>query len=122
MLLVKLWENFTLSSINFNAGRYWTLITSAFSHNMLMHFAFNMISFNALAGILAIIPGIGAFHILALSLGSAAAGSAAWLYQSMNKPRAIGIETALGASGIVMGVGAAAACLMPFAPMQVCLI
>ena len=36
-------DNFTLTPINFREGRYWTLITSLFSHQLPLHTASNMI-------------------------------------------------------------------------------
>jgi membrane associated rhomboid family serine protease len=129
-MLMKLYQNFTLSKENFNAGRTWTLVTSAFSHNLLPHFAFNMFAFHALASIMSYIPGIGGLHIVAVGLGSAIVGSAAWLYDSQLKSQIKGgflraaapTQVALGASGLVMGIGAAAACLRPFSPMQLMFI
>lgn len=118
-------ENFTLSAMNWNAGRYYTLLTSAFSHQNFIHFLFNMVAFQAFGSILALVPGVGAMHITSLCIGSAIAGSFAWLYQRNSNPRilngvtgAAGVEySALGASGMVMGAGLAATCLMPRAPM-----
>jgi membrane associated rhomboid family serine protease len=128
-LLQWLNENFTLSMTNYRAGRYWTLLTSAFSHNNFVHFLFNMVAFNAFGTILSLTPGVGAFHVAALCVGSAITGNFAFLYQrgltspsNTRFPNAIGgargIEfSALGASGMVMGAGLAATCLMPTAPM-----
>jgi len=36
------YEHFLISSQHLQMGRFWTLITSAFSHNMLLHLVFNM--------------------------------------------------------------------------------
>lgn len=131
-LLQWLHENFTLSIMNYRAGRYWTLITSAFAHQNFFHFLFNMIAFNAFGTMLAWMPGIGAAHIISLCLGSAITGSFAFLYthglqdpppKNSKFPGAIiGTGTvqlsALGASGMVMGAGMAATCLLPTAPMS----
>ncbi|TKA78389.1 hypothetical protein B0A55_04719 [Friedmanniomyces simplex] len=130
-LLRTLHENFTLSWQNLREGRQWTLLTSAFSHIAWWHFAFNMLTFSTFGTMLSWIPGIGAAHMLALSLGSGIAGSAAWLYQKQVSTKIWGSfgqgdggvrKVALGASGMVMGAGAAAACLMPFAPISVMFI
>ncbi|KAK3715548.1 hypothetical protein LTR37_007036 [Vermiconidia calcicola] len=127
-------ENFKLSLNNWKDGRAWTIITSAFSHQMLAHFAFNMMSFHAFGTILGFVPGIGPLHVLSLCFGSAVMSSGAWLYQQQlrtpnqrqtilgGKITTATTRSALGASGMVMGAGAAAACLMPFAPIQVFLI
>ncbi len=121
-LLHRLLESFTSSMHNFKEGRYYTLITSAFSHQMLAHFAFNMFTLNAFGSILAF-TGVGGFHMVSLTIGSAAAAPGACLYQQANKP-GIGnsYASALGPSGVVMAMGAAATCLMPFAPMQIMFI
>jgi Rhomboid family len=37
-------DNFTLTPINFREGRYWTVVTSLFSHQLPMHVAFNMVT------------------------------------------------------------------------------
>lgn len=80
--------------------------------------------------------GVGGFHTTAMFLACGVAGSAAWAYhhafmrhdarQDHRFPgkviRAKDLDTALGASGIVMGAASAAACLAPFAPMQIMLI
>lgn len=125
-LMQVLHEHFALSTHNWRNGHYWTVITSAFSHQNLMHFAFNMLTLRAFTSVLAWVPGFGATHFLTLGLGSAAAGSLAWLSEQgqTSGDRRWGstatsvYKAALGASGLVMGVGAGAACLMPFAPMN----
>ena len=129
-LLQWLNENFTLSMTNYRAGRYWTLLTSAFSHTDFVHFLFNMFAFRAFGTILSFMPGVGAFHVVSLCLGSAITGSFAFLYQrdlssppNTKFPGAIvgarGVElSALGASGMVMGAGMSATCLMPKAPVS----
>ena len=106
-----------LSAANWRAGRYYTMLTSAFSHQAPVHFLFNMIAFNAFGGIL-MFSGLGAMHVTSLCVGSAVAGSFAWLYQrgsanrseAPNLPNAVvvgsrGMGAALGASGMVMGAG-----------------
>ena len=83
-----------------------------------------MMAFNAFGTILGV-AGIGAMNLSSLCLGSAIAGSAGFLYQHYNKDRARAqgrwsqnadgmqqIASGLGASGMVMGAGAAATCLM----------
>jgi membrane associated rhomboid family serine protease len=116
-LLGWLSENFTLSATNWRAGRYYTMLTSAFSHQDPVHFLFNMIAFNAFGGIL-MFSGLGGMHVASLCIGSAIAGSFAWLYQRgianrsqvSNLPTAAVVSggmgaAALGASGMVMGAG-----------------
>ena len=106
------------------------MITSAFVHHDLTHFLFNMMAFHAFGTILSFIPGIGGGFITSLALGSAIAGSTAWLYQQnadrfvkTSRPTPLGhmgrSMSAIGASGMVMGLSGAATCLMPFAPMHI---
>lgn len=124
-LLQQLYNNATLSWENIRAGRHWTLITNAFSHINLVHFAFNMFSFYNFGMIMSMVPGVTAVHILALSIGSAIAGSLSWLwYPNQSAKPSYGfisqpVQQALGASGMVMGVAATAACLRPLTPMVV---
>lgn len=104
-------KNFVLSQRNINEGRYWTLITSAFSHNSITHIAFNMLALWSFA------PGIVAFYGLPtfgiVYFGSAVAGSMAqlwWWDRSPSKtPR-----SAAGASGAIFGLTGFMACGMPF--------
>ncbi|KAF2166207.1 hypothetical protein M409DRAFT_66698 [Zasmidium cellare ATCC 36951] len=138
----QLYENATLMEANLQAGRNHTLITSAFSHREPGHFLFNMVSFHAFGTVLATVSGVRAAHVIALAVGSAAAGSVAWLYHLRTSKRpqstiqkskgvfssfgggqiARHIYVGLGASGMVMGLGAAATCLRPSAPMNLMFI
>ncbi|KAK5686083.1 hypothetical protein LTS10_002197 [Elasticomyces elasticus] len=135
-LLRTLQDNFLLSWKNIQDGRPWVVLTSAFSHMSVTHFAFNMFSFLSFGGMLAGVPGLTGVRMLTLCLGSALAGSAAWLYERQAPATAntvwdkavasfregnsaLGQASALGASGLVMGVGAAATCFMPQARMFV---
>lgn len=105
-------DNFTLKLSDVNNGRYWTLLASAFSHIGFYHLLGNMFSLHAFSSYtsLAIPPA----SLATLLVGSALCGSIGWLYHenSQGKTR-YGEARALGASGMVMGVGSAAACLMP---------
>ena len=113
-LWIWLTRNFTLTASDISQQRWHTLLTSAISHNNFPHFLFNMISFHAFGSILSAV-GIGGVRLFTLCTGSALAGSLAFIYnQSGRNTQSRG----LGASGMVMGAAAAAACLMPFAPMQ----
>jgi membrane associated rhomboid family serine protease len=134
-LQANLLQNATLSWANVRAKHYWTFVTSAFSHKDFLHIFFNMISFNAFASVLCVANGVGVGvpHICALTLSSAVAAGATWLYQkkpeTRNRRRGIwgrwgehGLAAsvnALGASGVVMAFSAVATCL---APMQKFLI
>ena len=104
-------RNFALSYSNLSAGRYWTIITCAFSHAQLGHFLGNMIGFRTFWTIAAAAPQVTVASLVILASGSAIAGNAAWLWYERSRPRN---SAALGASGMVMGMGAAAACISPF--------
>jgi membrane associated rhomboid family serine protease len=127
-LQANLVQNATLSWANVRAKRYWTFVTSAFSHKDFNHILFNMISFNTFASVLCYAGGVGVGvpHICALTLGSAVAAGATWLYQKKPEGRdkrwgpwgehgLAASRQALGASGVVMAFSAVATCL---APMQ----
>jgi len=105
-------DNFTLKLSDVNNGKYWTLITSAFSHISFYHLLGNMFSLHAFSSYasLALPPS----QMASLLAGSALFGSIGWLYHEKSQGRAEYTQArALGASGMVMGVGSAAACLMP---------
>jgi membrane associated rhomboid family serine protease len=124
-LVKSLRENATLSWSNIKANRYWTLVTCAFSHQDFSHILFNMLALNTFGSVLCIAGGVGvgAPHVAALFIGSAVAGSAAFLYQK--KPQIdrhwgpfaqhglASSATCLGASGAVMGFATVATCLAP---------
>lgn len=137
--------NQTLASLAaWESGRWWTILTSACTHHDLMHFAFNMLTLKTFCSIVGFVPGIGGGHILLLALGSALAGSGGWVWQqklrldtirSSSSSRGWGQSqtynsaasriysaSALGASGVVMGVGAVATCLIPTMPIQLMFI
>ncbi|KAK5715665.1 hypothetical protein LTR17_016734 [Elasticomyces elasticus] len=135
-LLRTLQDNFLLSWNNVRNGRPWVTLTSAFSHMGFQHFTFNMFSLYTFGYVLTHMPGLKASRILTLCLGSGLAGSAAWLYERQAPARTnsvwdravarfregnsalLGQATALGASGMVMGVGAAATLFAPLYPVR----
>ncbi|SMR63643.1 unnamed protein product [Zymoseptoria tritici ST99CH_3D1] len=133
-LLRTMNAHFKLSETNLKEGRYHTLITSAFSHTDFRHILFNMFGLYTFGSIISRVPGVGGLHIMGIVLGSAFAGSAATVYQKsktqprisrdrwLNSSRTAVIRhtwEALGASGSVMGLAAAATCLSPFNKMVV---
>jgi membrane associated rhomboid family serine protease len=97
-------------------GRYWTMLTSTWSHLGLGHIAGNMISFYFLGDFVVRTPGIGPGRFLILIVGSGLMGSLMTIIQRKEAARATGgydMKRGLGFSGSVMGVSAAAACLYP---------
>jgi membrane associated rhomboid family serine protease len=111
---IELKQNFLLSVENLREGRWWTLVTSAFSHISLGHLFVNMLAFHQLGQVLVYTPGLKAGrHFGILILGSILAGSAAFLsHESTIHPGAQ--RVGLGFSSAVAGVVTAAACLMPY--------
>ncbi|KAF2443963.1 rhomboid-domain-containing protein [Karstenula rhodostoma CBS 690.94] len=108
----KFIQNMSLSPIGvIREHRYWTTITSVFSHLGLMHVAGNMLSFYFMGQMLAVTPGFTPGKIAVLVLGSGLAGSVGWLFTAMKNQNYQG--RALGFSGSVMGVGTVAAFLYP---------
>lgn len=122
----KLWpiqflnNNFLISWDHIRAGRYWTLITSAFSHQDLGHLAGNMFSLYAFGSVL-MSAGLSPLVFTSILLGSAVAGNIGFLYHDrQTRLQNDGFRRrmhGLGASGAVLGVGTAAAMLFPTAPM-----
>ncbi|OCL02083.1 rhomboid-domain-containing protein [Glonium stellatum] len=109
----KILNNFLISLDSVEAGKWWTIVTSTFFHMDLWHFLGNMFSMYAFGTILARHPGIRAIHVATLALGSGVFGSFGFLLHQYRR-RQPNVKTfGLGASGAVMGMGAAAACLFP---------
>lgn len=114
----KFYQNFTLSPIGVvKEHRYWTALTSVFSHLSLMHIAGNMLSFYFMGQMLATTPGFTPGKIAVLVLGSGLAGSVGWLYTTMKNGNYQ--KRAMGFSGSVMGVGTVAAFLYPRAQFAI---
>lgn len=127
----QLQQNTLVSAAAVDQGRWWTLLTSAFSHQEIVHFAFNMITMRTMCQILSIVPNLHGGHVLAVALGSALAGSAGYVLQHKaaaknSKNRVEAMEhyqaRALGASGVVMGLSALATCFVPQMPLQLMFI
>jgi membrane associated rhomboid family serine protease len=112
-LFSKLVENLPLSLNSIREGKYWTLVTSGFTHFGTMHFLGNMITLYAFSGVLTQIPGLPVQRLAILSFGSLISGSIGFLIYRKQRERPREIVRGIGASGMVMGLGAAAACLKP---------
>lgn len=100
-----LFDHFTLSEHNLRHGRWWTLVTNAFSHQNLPHLVSNMLGFFS-AATASFDLGLGIVHMTALAVGSALAGSAAtlaherWVFGYQWNV----LRYSLGASGMVYGL------------------
>ena len=105
--------HFVQSPENIKEGRYYTIVTSAFMHNNLMHLLFNMIGLWSFGR--PIVSIFGAPSFLVLYFGSVVAGG---LFQNYTweKQRQWNVG-AMGASGGVLGVFAATTFMNPRATM-----
>lgn len=94
-------DNFTVSWLGLMEGRYWTLITSVFSHNAFFHFFINMYVLQGFGYALKNVLGRGnflSFYLLAGVTGSFMhALLSAFFIHSPELP-------ALGASGAIAGI------------------
>ncbi len=102
--------NFVVSADRLEAGLFWTLLTSVFSHQEFWHLGVNMVVLWSFGSILERLWGwraFSAFYLAAGIAGSAAhAAACVWI---LHEPRI----AALGASGAVAGVLMAYAVLFP---------
>ncbi|CDO74035.1 hypothetical protein BN946_scf185043.g85 [Trametes cinnabarina] len=104
-------NNFISSSDNLKAGRWWTLVTSCFSHEDSMHILFNGFTFYFMApAVLSILGNVG---FLGLYLGSGIVSSLAgiaWRNYDKAHSQPAGSH---GASGSIYAVISFFACLAP---------
>lgn len=95
-------EHFLVSLAHVQAGHYWVLVTSVFSHNMLLHIAINMFVLWSFGGVLENLLGGKRFLGFYLTAGIVASVShvvtSTWL---LGRPPD---SAALGASGAVAGL------------------
>lgn len=94
-------ENFTVSWDLLVQGRYWTLVTAAFSHNWLIHFLINMLVLRSFGSLIEVSIGsvrFFRFYMLAAVVSSLAHSAVSAFFLSAPQ---LG---ALGASGPVAGV------------------
>ena len=124
-------KNFLISAESWERGRWWTVVTSAFSHASLGHFAFNMFTAHTMCKMLSFVPGLGPLQVASIILGSAVSGSIGFIVtqkarMQQNKGGMQEIQAyhqpALGASGAVMGLAAVATGFFPFASMNIMFI
>jgi rhomboid-like protein len=94
-------DNFLVSWDSVAEGRYWTLLTTVFSHNMLLHLLINMFVLRSFGSL--IVSVLGPFRFLFFYLGAGLAGSVSHVLVSrflLGEPSI----AALGASGAVAGL------------------
>ena len=117
-------ENYTLSLKNLSEGRYWTLLSSAFSHNSPGHLTFNMITF-FFASTLGFAIGLGPARMAVLTLGSSlSSGICSMLDESTRlSSGATGQgRSHLGASGMIEGLLVAMSLTRPHVPVYIMFI
>lgn len=94
-------QHFLVSWQSLSEGRLWTLLTSAFSHNMLWHFLINMLVLNSFGPIVEVTLGPRFFLHFYIVAGLVSSLSHAlvsnWIMNAPELP-------ALGASGAISGV------------------
>ena len=112
-------RNFLLRGSDAERGRWWTLITSVFSHKDPMHFVVNMTSLYR-AGMGLYKSGIPPVDLAYLMMGAGLAGSIGYVsWERVQPSRRHGTggsyyhRAALGASGMVMGMLAAFTMIHP---------
>lgn len=111
-------DNFTLSQRNLREGRYWTLITGAFSHQEWDHLFFNMFTF-ALLSRLGFSSGLGTTRMLTLAIGATLTSSACAMLNERTRGGPELAQKHLGASGMVTGLLMAMALMRPGVPVQI---
>ncbi|KAL0260687.1 hypothetical protein SLS55_004377 [Diplodia seriata] len=116
-------NNFVFKSEDVANGRWWTAITHAFSHFNIPHFIFNMIALKSFGdAVIAYLPGIRPGSLATLYIGASLAGSLGWAAQRQQTDSGKKSAGALGASGAVSGLAAAAALIAPRAQWQLMFI
>lgn len=117
-----MYNNYTLSRKNIEEGRWHTVITSAFSHQGLVHLGFNMFMIREASKIASYV-GLGPGRLAVLALGSALGGSFGALCDSYTSTEAGQPDIpGLGASGMVQGMLMATMLAVPWLPMQIMFI
>ncbi|KAI8596349.1 hypothetical protein EDD21DRAFT_312262 [Dissophora ornata] len=117
-----MFRNFTDSVQNLREGRVWTLVTSAFSHKEWYHIILNTMVLMSFGD--PVWRMLGTRRFLAVYLGSAVASSLSsigyysyvgpYLRKAQNKPESNTIHYSMGASGSIMGITTAFACVYPW--------
>ncbi|MCJ1248164.1 hypothetical protein MMC30_005381 [Trapelia coarctata] len=123
----RIHEHLVLSARNVREGRWWTLLTHTFTHFTLTHMAFNMLGLWTFGRPMVMLFGVRNF--LALWVGAGITGGAASLMvESANNAadgkgilggKREGETSYIGASGSVLGIGAAFAATFPLGSMYI---
>src|ERR1700722_17040221 len=103
-------DNFLVSWDSLMAGRYWTLLTSVFSHNMFLHIFINMLVLNSFGTLLEQVLGRWRFVVFYLVAGVVSSLSHCLLSNFyLHQPE----QAALGGSGAIAGLVLVFALIFP---------
>lgn len=95
-----MFNNFLVSWSALSEGRWWTLLTSAFSHNMFWHLLLNMYVLLGFGSIIEVSVGFKRFVPFYLVAGAAGSFTHAWVSEHLLGDPGL---PALGASGAIAG-------------------
>ncbi|KAJ1923769.1 hypothetical protein IWQ60_005657 [Tieghemiomyces parasiticus] len=115
-LLEYMNRNFITSLENYEAGRYWTLLTSAFSHNNMPHMFLNLFALYSFAVPVASLIGITQFcgiYMLSALTGSIASLAYKRMRQVAEKSKLYRPGGSLGASAAIYGIMALSSMVDP---------
>jgi membrane associated rhomboid family serine protease len=108
-------RNFLLNEYNLRNGRFYTIVTSAFSHMNLMHLAANMIGLWFFG--VPLEAAIGAGGLLAVYMAGAFGSFAALTYQFKGRRYRYALPNVLGASGATSAIFCYFICGNPWQPV-----
>jgi rhomboid-like protein len=94
-------DNFSVSWSGLMAGRYWTLLTSVFSHSLLLHVLINMFVLKSFGGLMEEV--LGPWRFLKFYLAAGISGSVLHALVS-NYYLHVPDQAAVGASGAIAGL------------------
>lgn len=110
-------ENLVCNANNFQAGRWWTLITHSFMHFTPVHLGFNALGLISLAQPIVTYFGTTAFVVCWLGSALSAGVATLWWQNHISKSGKMR-SGAVGASGPLFGLTAMLACLAPRLPVS----
>lgn len=126
--LLSFYKNMVCSRRNIEEGRWWTLLTSTFTHATLMHLIFNMVGLWGFGQHVIRLYGFPVF--VTVWAGAGVAGNALGVYWPqiedkaikrglMSRPSGIrrGDNYVMGASAAVLGISVVVACTAPYMKM-----
>lgn len=116
-----MYDNWTCSLRNLREGRWWTLLSPAFSHADSLHLGMSLFGLVQAYRIMRFI-GVSTPRVIALGLGSAVASNAAFLLDQVTRPPQLRETVGYGASGVLYGLFTGAMLAVPNLPMGIPLV